>query len=102
MENRKETYNKGNRVPIIEQGTINDDVIRRDITINCLYYNINTKQIEDFQEINYPFDFYIPLSRGNFTLYLVEDYKKIETVLGNGLYLENLLDFDSKIDFQVR
>ena len=71
-------------------------------TIYGLLINTDTKQIEDFQEINYPFDFYIPLNRGDFTLYLVEDYKKIETVLGNSLYLENLLDFDSKIDFQVR
>ena len=71
-------------------------------TIFGLLINTDTKQIEDFQEIKYPFDFYIPLSRGNFTLYLVEDYKKIETVLGNGLYVEQLLADDEKICFQVK
>ena len=53
-------------------------------------------------KIFYPFDFYIPLKKGNFTLYLLEDAKKIETALENSLYFESLQDFDAKIDFEVR
>lgn len=64
--------------------------------------NQNTSEIEDVQEIFYPFDFYIPLKKGNFTLYLFEDAKKIETALENSLYFESLQDFDTKIDFEVR
>ena len=45
---RKEIYKKNSRVPEVSMGTVEEDVVRRDITINCLYYNINTGKIEDF------------------------------------------------------
>ena len=45
---RKETYHQNNRVPEISKGTPLEDALRRDITINTLFYNINTKNIEDF------------------------------------------------------
>jgi len=45
---RKEIYNQNSRVPIISQGTPEEDAMRRDITINCLFYNINKKCVEDF------------------------------------------------------
>ena len=45
---RKEIYKKNSRVPEVSMGTVEEDVYRRDITINCLYYNINTGKIEDF------------------------------------------------------
>ena len=45
---RKEIYHEKNRVPEISLGNPIDDSYRRDITINCCYYNLNTKQIEDF------------------------------------------------------
>ena len=45
---RKETYNQNSRVPIITKGTPEEDALRRDITINCLFYNINKKCVEDF------------------------------------------------------
>ena len=47
---RKEIYNKDSRVPEISQGTPEEDAFRRDITINCLFYNINKNCIEDFTE----------------------------------------------------
>lgn len=43
----KEIYMEGSRVPLQEIGTIMDDSLRRDFTINSLYYNIHTKKIED-------------------------------------------------------
>ncbi|KAJ2637130.1 CCA tRNA nucleotidyltransferase, mitochondrial, partial [Coemansia sp. RSA 1694] len=45
---RSETYNSDSRIPQIEFGTPADDALRRDITINALFYNIHTRQVEDF------------------------------------------------------
>ncbi|KAI8322209.1 poly A polymerase C-terminal region-like protein [Martensiomyces pterosporus] len=45
---RSETYNSDSRIPQIEFGTPTEDAYRRDITINALFYNIHTHQVEDF------------------------------------------------------
>ncbi|KAJ2833850.1 CCA tRNA nucleotidyltransferase, mitochondrial [Coemansia sp. 'formosensis'] len=45
---RSETYNSDSRIPQIEYGTPADDALRRDITINALFYNIHTRLVEDF------------------------------------------------------
>ncbi|KAJ1645191.1 CCA tRNA nucleotidyltransferase, mitochondrial [Coemansia erecta] len=45
---RSETYNSDSRIPHIEFGTPLEDALRRDITINALFYNIETRQVEDF------------------------------------------------------
>eukprot|EP01041_Mallomonas_annulata_P003982 gene3982-7934_t len=47
---RTETYAENSRIPIIQIGTPVEDALRRDLTINSLFYNINTKQLEDFTE----------------------------------------------------
>lgn len=47
---RKETYNDNSRIPKTEHGNILEETYRRDFTINSLYYNINTKIIEDISE----------------------------------------------------
>lgn len=44
---RKETYSD-TRIPIIEPGTPSEDASRRDLTINSLFYNINSNCIEDY------------------------------------------------------
>eukprot|EP01035_Chromulina_nebulosa_P016920 gene16920-22411_t len=45
---RSETYTDDSRIPDITYGTALEDALRRDFTINSLFYNLNTKQIEDF------------------------------------------------------
>jgi tRNA nucleotidyltransferase (CCA-adding enzyme) len=45
---RKETYSDDSRNPQMEFGTPEEDAMRRDATVNALFYNINTEQIEDF------------------------------------------------------
>ncbi|KAJ1666449.1 CCA tRNA nucleotidyltransferase, mitochondrial [Coemansia sp. RSA 1813] len=45
---RSETYNSDSRIPQMEFGTPTDDALRRDITINALFYNIHTRMVEDF------------------------------------------------------
>ncbi|KAJ3012882.1 UNVERIFIED_CONTAM: CCA tRNA nucleotidyltransferase, mitochondrial [Siphonaria sp. JEL0065] len=45
---RTETYNDDSRIPVMEFGTPLQDALRRDITINALFYNLHTKKVEDF------------------------------------------------------
>lgn len=45
---RSETYATGSRIPQMSLGTPLEDALRRDITINSLFYNIHTRQVEDF------------------------------------------------------
>jgi tRNA nucleotidyltransferase/poly(A) polymerase len=45
---RTETYSENSRIPIMKLGTAEEDAYRRDLTINSLFYNIHTSQIEDF------------------------------------------------------
>jgi tRNA nucleotidyltransferase/poly(A) polymerase len=44
---RTESYADNSRIPTIQVGTAEEDALRRDLTINALFYNINTGQVED-------------------------------------------------------
>jgi len=45
---RKETYTDDSRNPQMEFGTPEEDALRRDATVNAMFYNVNTEVIEDF------------------------------------------------------
>jgi tRNA nucleotidyltransferase (CCA-adding enzyme) len=45
---RKEVYAEDSRNPQMEFGTAEEDALRRDATINALFYNLQTEQVEDF------------------------------------------------------
>jgi len=46
---RAEEYTQDSRIPdLMRIGTASEDASRRDLTINTLYYNINTDEVEDF------------------------------------------------------
>lgn len=47
MNLRSESYNEETRVPKMDFGTPFEDAIRRDLTINSLFYNLHNGQIED-------------------------------------------------------
>ena len=44
---RKETYSDDSRNPQMEFGTPEEDALRRDATVNALFYNLNTSEVED-------------------------------------------------------
>ena len=45
---RTEAYTEESRVPKVSIGTPAQDALRRDLTINSLFYNIHTRLVEDF------------------------------------------------------
>ncbi len=44
---RKEVYTDDSRIPKIEPATPQEDAMRRDLTINSMFYNLSTNKIED-------------------------------------------------------
>ncbi|KAL6412369.1 CCA tRNA nucleotidyltransferase, mitochondrial [Ilyonectria robusta] len=44
---RRETYTEDSRNPQMEFGTAQQDAFRRDATVNALFYNLHTDQVED-------------------------------------------------------
>jgi hypothetical protein len=45
---RKETYTEESRNPEVEFGTATEDALRRDASVNALFYNLGTGEVEDF------------------------------------------------------
>lgn len=45
---RQDVYQGDSRIPTTTDATAEEDSLRRDLTINCIFYNINEDKIEDF------------------------------------------------------
>ena len=44
---RKEVYEENSRTPLMEFGSPEEDALRRDATVNALFYNLTTSKVED-------------------------------------------------------
>jgi tRNA nucleotidyltransferase/poly(A) polymerase/predicted kinase len=47
-QTRQDVYQGSSRIPSTVAATPEEDSFRRDLTVNCIFYNINKDQIEDF------------------------------------------------------
>ena len=47
---RKEVYDDSSRNPQVEFGTAEEDALRRDATVNALFFNLDTQEVEDFTQ----------------------------------------------------
>lgn len=47
---RNEHYTSTSRVPAVQHGGPLEDALRRDLTINSLFYNLHTREIEDYTQ----------------------------------------------------
>lgn len=47
---RKEVYEGESRIPVMSFGTPLEDAQRRDMTVNALFYNVHSQQIEDWTQ----------------------------------------------------
>ena len=45
---RRDVYRGDSRIPVTTRATAEEDAHRRDLTINCLFYNVNRDEVEDF------------------------------------------------------
>ncbi|KAF7320113.1 tRNA nucleotidyltransferase [Mycena kentingensis (nom. inval.)] len=90
---RSEEYASGSRIPTaITFGTPVQDALRRDITINALFYNIHSRQVEDCTERGIP-----DLKRGLIRTPLPPR----ETFLDDPLRILRSLRFASRFGFEI-
>ena len=89
---RSEEYAHDSRVPTIEFGTPLQDALRRDATLNALFYNLNEEKIEDFTERGME-----DLDKG----ILRTPLPPVKTFLDDPLRILRLIRFASKFDFAI-
>ncbi|KAJ3195784.1 CCA tRNA nucleotidyltransferase, mitochondrial [Irineochytrium annulatum] len=89
---RTERYCEGSRIPVMEYGTPEEDAIRRDITINSLFYNLHTNQVEDFTKHGLR-----DLERGHIRTPMPPK----ETFIDDPLRILRVLRFASRFNFTI-
>ncbi|KAI5962068.1 CCA1 [Candida pseudojiufengensis] len=89
---RSEEYTDDSRVPSIEFGTPLQDALRRDATLNALFYNLNEQEIEDFTGKGME-----DLTNG----VLRTPLPPIKTFLDDPLRILRLIRFASKFNFLI-
>ncbi|RLV92024.1 CCA tRNA nucleotidyltransferase mitochondrial [Spathaspora sp. JA1] len=89
---RSEEYSLDSRVPVIEFGTPQEDALRRDATLNALFYNLNHSKIEDFTGKGLE-----DLQHG----LLRTPLPPIQTFLDDPLRIIRLVRFASKFNFMI-
>ncbi|KAF2121512.1 hypothetical protein BDV96DRAFT_483998 [Lophiotrema nucula] len=89
---RKEVYMADSRNPKMEFGTPEEDASRRDATINAMFYNLNTKKIEDFTGRGFT-DMELNILRTP-----LEPY---QTFKDDPLRILRLIRFASRLDYKI-
>ncbi|KAL7629678.1 CCA tRNA nucleotidyltransferase, mitochondrial [Parahypoxylon ruwenzoriense] len=88
---RKETYSEDSRNPQVEFGTAEEDALRRDATVNALFYNLNTGKVEDFTT-----------GLADIQLRLIRTpLEPLQTFMDDPLRVLRLVRFASRLEFTV-
>ena len=93
-ETRKESYVKDSRKPIVESTTLQEDLLRRDFTINAIAMSLND---ESFGEILDPLGGIKDLNKG----LLITPLDPDETFSDDHLRMLRAVRFAAKLDFQI-
>ncbi|RKP31873.1 hypothetical protein METBISCDRAFT_21973 [Metschnikowia bicuspidata] len=89
---RNEQYTEASRVPVVDCGTAEEDALRRDATLNAIFYNINKNEIEDWT------------GRGLADLQaglLRTPLKPLQTFLDDPLRVLRLIRFAAQLNFSI-
>ena len=93
-ETRKESYVEDSRKPIVESTTLEEDLLRRDFTINAIAMSLNEK---NFGEIIDPLGGIKDLNKG----ILITPLDPDETFSDDPLRMIRAVRFAAKLDFQI-
>lgn len=89
---RKETYSADSRNPQMEFGTAEEDAMRRDATVNAMFYNLNTEVIEDLTGKGHDD------MRGKIIRTPLEPYQTFDD---DPLRVLRLIRFASRLDYEI-